>query len=268
MRRTLPLTLALAVVMCDKSSATVLPTTGEASSNETKTPAEPVVDPAAKVKARAELEKELLDRSAAVESGPYDRDYFDGRPEPIREVKFVEGEKGDPQVIGCADGQREGFADLKRHPRIAGCVGEWDGAKGLRGEPTGQACGDDAGKCAVPADLCADGWHVCGVEGKPSDLTQRVSVDDCHNAGPGRFNAAVSHSTTDEVFPCPEITAATNLPCVIAGLGSEPVCCGNDCLFPKCKDGVWRGETKISRGTTEGCGAVTSERNGGVMCCR
>jgi hypothetical protein len=54
---------------------------------------------------------------------------------------------------------------------------------------------------------------------------------------------------------------------VQAGIGAEPVCCGNDCLFGKCKDGVFKGKTRISRGTTEGCGAVTSDRNGGVMCC-
>lgn len=201
-------------------------------------------------------------------SGPYDGDYFDGdRPEPIQDVKFVESEKGDPKIVGCADGQREGFADVKKHPRIAACVGQWDGAKSLRDKPTGQACGDDADKCAVPADLCAEGWHVCGLDGKAADLTSRASDADCHNAGPGRFNAAVSHSPTDEISPCPRITAATTLPCVSAGLGSEPVCCGNDCQYGKCKDGVWRGKTKISRGTTEGCGAVTSERNGGILCC-
>jgi hypothetical protein len=210
----------------------------------------------------------LLHAGCTCGSGPYDGDYFDGdRPEPIADVKFVESEKGDPKIIGCADGQREGFADLQKHPRVAGCVGEWDGAKSLRDEPTGKACGDDAGKCAVPADLCAEGWHVCGRDGKATDMTARASDADCHNAGPGRFNAAVSHSPTDEINPCPRITAATVLPCVSAGLGSEPVCCGNDCLYGKCKDGVWRGKTKISRGTTEGCGAVTSERNGGVMCC-
>jgi hypothetical protein len=59
----------------------------------------------------------------------------------------------------------------------------------------------------------------------------------------------------------------TKLPCVQAGLGAEPVCCGNDCQYGKCKDGVWKDKTKISRGTTEGCGALTSERNGGLMCC-
>jgi hypothetical protein len=201
-------------------------------------------------------------------SGPYEGDYFDGdRPAPLKDTKFVESDKGDPKIVGCADGQREGFADLTKHPRVAGCFGEWDGTKSLRDKPTGKACGDDGEKCAVPADLCAPGWHVCGVEGKAKDITDRTTAKDCDNAGPGRFNAAVSHSISEEIDPCPKITAATTLPCFQAGLGSEPVCCGNDCLSGKCKDGVFKGKTQISRGTSEGCGAVSSNSNGGVMCC-
>ena len=82
-----------------------------------------------------------------------------------------------------------------------------------------------------------------------------------------RFNAALSHSPTDEIDPCPKIVANKPLPCVNAGLGSEPVCCGSDCKFGKCKDGVYRGKTAISIGTSEGCGAVSSTSNGGVLCC-
>ncbi len=201
-------------------------------------------------------------------TGPYDGDYFDGdRPDPIANVKFVESEKGDPKIVGCADGQREAFADVKSNPRVAGCMGTWPESKSLKDPPTGKACGDDGEACAVPADVCAPGWHVCGSKGIPKDLRDRATAEQCHNAGPGRFNAAMSHSPTDEIEPCPTITAATKLPCVQAGLGSEPVCCGNDCQYGKCKDGVWKDKTKISRGTSEGCGAVTSERNGGVLCC-
>ncbi len=210
----------------------------------------------------------LLPAACTCGTGPYEGEYFDGdRPDPITKVKFVESEKGDPRIIGCADGQREGFADLKKAPRIAGCMGTWDSSKSLADPPTGKPCGDDGDKCAVPADVCAPGWHVCGSNGNPRDLRDRATADMCHNAGPGRFNAGMSHSPTDEIDPCPTITASTKLPCVQAGLGSEPVCCGNDCLYGACKDGVWKDKTKISRGTSEGCGAVTSERNGGVLCC-
>lgn len=201
-------------------------------------------------------------------SGPYQGDYFDGdRPNSMKGVKFTESEKGDPKVVGCADGQREGFPDMSKSPRIAACMGTWEGSKSLRDAPTGKACGDDGEKCGVPADVCSPGWHVCGVSGKSDDMQTRSTQKDCDNAGPGRFNAAVSHSPTDEIDPCPRITKATTLPCVQAGIGAEPVCCGNDCQYGKCKDGIWKGKTRISRGTTEGCGAMTSERNGGVLCC-
>jgi len=210
----------------------------------------------------------VLSAGCTCGSGPYEGDYFDGdRPAPLKDTKFAESEKVDPKLAGCADGQREGFADLAKHPRIAGCFGEWDGTKSMRDAPTGKACGDDGGKCAVPSDLCSPGWHMCGMDGKGKDLTDRTTAKDCDNAGPGRFNAAVSHSISEEIEPCPKITAATTLPCFQAGLGSEPVCCGNDCLGGKCKDGVFKGKTQISRGTSEGCGAVTSNSNGGVLCC-
>ena len=153
-------------------------------------------------------------------------------------------------------------------PDVAGCLAQWDDHKGMRDAATGTACGDDLGSCAVPADACASGWHLCGTNGLVSDLAQRISAKDCSGkAGPGRFNAAMSHSPNDEIDPCPAVTAKTVLPCVMAGIGSESVCCGADCMFSKCKDGVWRGKTRTSRGTTEGCGNVTSHRNGGVLCC-
>jgi hypothetical protein len=200
-------------------------------------------------------------------SGPYSGDYFDGdRPGPA-EYKYAEGTKGDPKVVGCADGQRESFADLAKNPRVAGCVGNWQGSKSLRDKPSGKPCGDDGEKCAVPADVCSAGWHVCGADGKGEDLANHTNPKECDNAGPGRFNAALSHSPTDEINPCPVIKKDQALPCVQSGLGSEPVCCGNDCKGGKCKDGVWKGKTKISIGTSEGCGAIASDRNPGILCC-
>jgi hypothetical protein len=209
----------------------------------------------------------LLAAACTCGSGPYSGDYFDGdRPGPA-EYKYAEGTKGDPKVIGCADGQREAFADATKNPRVAGCVGVWQGSKSLRDKPTGKPCGDDGEKCTVPADVCAAGWHVCGVDGKGDDLAAHTNTKECDNAGPGRFNAALSHSPTDEINPCPVIKKDQVLPCVQSGLGSEPVCCGNDCKAGKCKDGVWKGKTKISIGTSEGCGAVASDRNPGILCC-
>lgn len=209
----------------------------------------------------------LFQAACTCGSGPYEGDYFEeDRPEALSKVNYKESEKGDPKVVGCADGQREGFADLKKFPEIAGCVATWEGPKSLRDKGNGTACGDDGDTCSAPAAACAPGWHVCGDKGRTKDLTDRVKVDECHNAGPGRFNAALSHGQTDELCP-PKPTARTVFPCTDGGIGAEPVCCGNDCLYGKCRDGVWPGKTKISRGKTEGCGKVTAARNGGVLCC-
>ncbi|MCA9694942.1 MAG: hypothetical protein R3A51_10105 [Nannocystaceae bacterium] len=199
--------------------------------------------------------------------GGYDDGGGEDPPKSLEGVKFVESEKGEPEVIGCSDGQREGFADLKKHPRIAGCLGRWEGTKSAREKPTGKSCGDDGGICDVPSDVCAAGWHVCGSDGKNRDLKSHTSWRSCNEeAGPGKFIAAMSHGQTDELCP-PRPTPSTDFPCMDSGLCSEPVCCGEGCQFGKCRDAVWPGKTMISLGKAEGCGAISSERNGGLLCC-
>jgi len=187
---------------------------------------------------------------------------------PTVRYDYVESPAGAPETQGCADGQREGFADVEQYPRVAGCVGRWEGAASLRAPPTGQPCGDDldGAPCNVPADACAPGWHACGHDGDKYDLSSRVSAGGCRKAGPGRFNAAMSHSPK-EGFPCPPVLKSTVLPCMEVGVGSEPVCCGHDCKQGGCRDGVFRGRTRISLGTASGCGALFSTDNAGVLCC-
>ena len=213
----------------------------------------------------------LLGQTACVcGPGPNQGGYEDDTKDPpksLQGVKFVESDKGAPELVGCADGQREGFADLSKHKQIAGCLARWEGVKSLRDKPTGKACGDDGDVCPVPADACAPGWHICGMNGLHTDLKNHTSWRACEKeAGPGKFVAAMSHGQTDELCPPPP-TATTEFPCMESGICSEPVCCGDDCQYGKCRDAVWRGKTKISLGKAEGCGAVTSERNGGVLCC-
>ena len=201
--------------------------------------------------------------------GGYDEPGAKDPPRSLQGIKFIESEKGDAAVIGCADGQREGFADITRHRRVAGCLATWEGTKSLRDKPTGKACGDDikGGVCTVPADVCATGWHVCGTNGKNDDLKSHTTFKACNKeAGPGKFIAAISHGQSEELCP-PTPTAETVFPCMDSGYCAEPVCCGDNCQFGKCRDGVWKGQTRISLGKAEGCGSVTSERNGGVMCC-
>jgi len=213
--------------------------------------------------------------------GGYDEPGAKDPPRSLQGIKFIESEKGDPAIVGCADGQREGFADITRHRRVAGCLATWEGTKSLRDKPTNKPCGDDikadakdakaaaatAGVCTVPADACAPGWHVCGNNGKNDDLKTHTTFKACNKeAGPGKFVAAISHGQTEELCP-PAPGPDTVFPCMDSGYCAEPVCCGDNCQFGKCRDGVWKGQTRISLGKAEGCGSVTSERNGGVMCC-
>src|SRR5690606_8016972 len=190
-------------------------------------------------------------------------------PSPLSDVKFVESPRGgDPKVVGCADGQREGFADLEKFPTIAGCLGVWDQSMTLRKGKTSKPCGDDLDMCGSPADVCAEGWHVCARDGDYHDLSDRIDDKQCSDgAGPGKFVAAISHvKKKKECAPPPE--ANTRYPCLKSGWGAEPVCCGQDCLYGNCRDSIWAKKTKISRGTEQGCGGVTSDRNGGILCCK
>jgi hypothetical protein len=193
----------------------------------------------------------------------------DNAPTALGDVKFVESPRGgDPKTVGCADGQREGFADLAKFPSIAGCLGVWEEAMTLRKGKTSKACGDDLDTCGSPADVCAEGWHVCARDGDYTDLSGRIDDVQCgEGAGPGKFLAAISHvKKKKECAPPPD--ANTRYPCLKSGWGAEPVCCGLDCKFGTCRDAVWAKKTKISRGTEQGCGGVTSDRNGGVLCCK
>lgn len=181
--------------------------------------------------------------------------------------KVSQGVKGEPGAIGCADGQREAFVDAAAFPAIAGCLASWNGTQSMRAPGTGAPCGDDRGECAVPADVCAAGWHVCGARGAIADLRQ-VSAEQCEQAGGGRFSSAISHCETQS--GCTYDTRPEgDYECFERGWCSETVCCGNDCgQFGSCTDGVWPGKTHIAQGTDQGCGATSARRAGGVLCCR
>ncbi|MGE0545798.1 MAG: hypothetical protein AB7O24_22445 [Kofleriaceae bacterium] len=181
--------------------------------------------------------------------------------------QIAQGVPGSPDVVGCADGQREAFVDVAQFPTIAGCIAEWTGNTTLRMPPTQLPCGDDRGGCGSPADACAPGWRLCGSTGAIADLL-RVSPEQCEQAGGGRFVAAISHCKTQS--GCKYEPAQTgSYQCFEKGWCSEPVCCGNDCgQFGVCRDGVWPGKTHIPVGTDQGCGSIGSSRARGVMCCK
>jgi hypothetical protein len=193
----------------------------------------------------------------------------DDAPVALTDVQFVESARdGNPIAVGCADGQREGYADMQKFPDIAGCLGVWDGEKSLRKGKTSKACGDDLEVCGSPSDVCAEGWHLCARDGDYHDLTNRITWQECNEgAGPGKFVAAISHVLKKKEC-APEPGANTRYPCLDEGYGAEPICCGELCKQGECKDSVWPAQTRISMGKAEGCAAVTSERNGGLLCCR
>lgn len=200
--------------------------------------------------------------------GPKDNPPKDNLPVLLTGFDFVQSFRGTPTAIGCSDGQREGFANLKEFPNIAGCVGSWQGRKKLNADRAGAPCGDDGAACASPADLCAPGWHICARDGNAADLHSRISYKECdEQAGPGRFVAAMSHGQEARICPPPPLPD-TRFPCMERGVCAEPVCCGDACSYGACRDAVWRGKTKISRASANGCGTALSKFHGGILCCR
>jgi hypothetical protein len=179
-------------------------------------------------------------------------------------IQMQQSAKGAPSTLGCADGQREAFVNWSEYPNIAGCAAKWPGLMDMRAATTGKSCGDDASECASPADACAPGWHVCGNTGAIADVKQ-VSPEQCGKAGGGRFVSAISHCKTQE--GC--VYDSNTYECFDDGWCSESVCCGDNCGdLGECPSGVWPNQTHIAIGTDQGCGKMSSERAGGVLCCK
>jgi hypothetical protein len=179
-------------------------------------------------------------------------------------VTFQHGPKGAPAAVGCADGTREGFLDATAFAAVAGCEATWSGSPSMRAPATGSACGDGIGPCAVPADACAPGWHVCGAS-LVSDV-RALSPLDCANAGEGTFLSAMSHCEAQS--SCVYDPASTaDYPCFPSGWCSEAVCCGSACTrLGSCPSGVWTEWTHITSTESLSCGAMPAPV-GGVMCC-
>jgi hypothetical protein len=182
-------------------------------------------------------------------------------------IHVVHGPKGSPAAVGCSDGQREAFIDQVRFPSIAGCLASWTGSQSMRAASNGVPCGDSIGTCATPASACATGWHVCGSSGALADLWT-ITPDECESAGGGRYVAAISHCASQDGCDY-NLEAGATYACYESGYCSESVCCGSECTdYGACTGGVWPGRTHIAQGTDQGCGAITSQRAGGVLCCK
>jgi hypothetical protein len=120
-----------------------------------------------------------------------------------------------PNTVGCSDGTRDGFLSATAFARIAGCLGDWNEGS-MRAPKTGMRCGNSlATRCAVPADLCAPGWHVCGTPPYgPTDISAKITNAQCTGEKTGSFVAALGDLECE--------------PCSSAGFGA--VCCGTPCV--------------------------------------
>lgn len=169
-----------------------------------------------------------------------------------------------PNLSGCADGEREAFPSLGTFPTIAGCDAAWDNTADLRAARSNSPCGDDlVGKCNAPVDACAPGWHVCGTAGDPTELSSRVTQDECAAAGAANavYAVAMSHCTSVCAYNLP-------LPCAPAMDCSEPVCCGGGCRIDQgCLTAVYT-ITAVVSNNLNGCGNLLGSSVTGVLCCQ
>ena len=174
-----------------------------------------------------------------------------------------------PNLSGCSDGEREGFPNLTDFPTIAACDATWTAAKDMRAAKSGSSCGDDLGmQCEQPADACADGWSICGIDGSPKAISNRADANACLTVGgvdAGAYAAGLSHCTDPLVF----CTYEEPYPCLVSGDCSEAVCCGPACSSAiGCADGVYPGTTRASSSNAIGCGALEIGELTGVLCCQ
>ncbi|MFH2009621.1 MAG: hypothetical protein ABI333_23715 [bacterium] len=178
--------------------------------------------------------------------------------------------------LGCADGQRDAFADSATFPDVAGCAGGWTTAGILDTTPVcGRESGDDAnnpnGISCSAADLCADGWHVCSLA-EFAAASPTVGCDATDIPAGTFWIAAVSGPGSEE---CQEGETDDLFGCGNVGLGADPATCAplNRSSGDKCGDlpGEWEcpGEWyEINSGDEADDVRKTGPGAGGVLCCR
>jgi hypothetical protein len=177
-------------------------------------------------------------------------------------------------LIGCADGQREGFLDATAFPDIAACSGGWTEAGILGKSPVcNRLSGDDSqnpdGISCSTEDLCAEGWHVCASPGEVATS----SPTGCAGGGfPANtfYAAAVSgegggECTTDgtnDLFGCGSVGSGVSASCAPLDRTSED----------ECEDlsGEWDCPGSFLIGSDSEAEDVRKygSAGGGVLCCR
>lgn len=154
-------------------------------------------------------------------------------------------------VIGCSDGERDGFVDVVAWPGIAACAGRWV-VPGTMAGRVGINCaraGDDTGiadGCAM-ADLCAAGWRPC----QAADL----DVGDCPETL-GFWVADGGCTGTTAVVGCSVDVGEGLGGCPPFARTLGPGCTGNSTAGWTCTPG------------TERATVVHNDERGGVLCCK
>lgn len=175
-------------------------------------------------------------------------------------------------VVGCSDGQREGFTDVVQYPDVAACDGGFTvaGVRTVLVPGCARGAGDDGANatgtgCNV-ADVCEAGWHVCT---GPSDVTgSNVNETGCSGVGLGPERFYVTRQSGSGANLCDG-----GGPDDIYGCGTI----GNeiDGCEPLLNSGVY---CDVLAGTSWNCGPNNQQEanfvtkpgsgNGGVLCCR
>lgn len=214
---------------------------------------------------------------------------------------YTDPDTGPPPVssVGCADGTREGFADLTQFPAIAACGGAWD-VPGIFAMPV--SCDRAAGNTGTNADgvgctvtdLCAEGWGVClgrakvlqsagGCDGALVGATGPVFFT-TQMSSTGAFECASGPTATNDLFGCGNLgcdftsnATVANL-CAPLVLSSHDLCkglrndlgCGDWCNHLGKYPGLPNAWSCGSDGSNEALNVKKShpEQQGGVLCCR
>jgi hypothetical protein len=138
---------------------------------------------------------DFADMDASDLGGGQETSTIDGSGGPASDANGYGGDEpvdlaptiSDPLIVGCSDGTREGFRDIKNWPSIAGCAGGWT-QQGLL-DPSSRTpeclrvAGNDSSnpegfRCSV-SDLCAPTWHAC-LDGP--DVTSHSPTGGCESA--------------------------------------------------------------------------------------
>lgn len=151
--------------------------------------------------------------------------------------------------VGCADGTREGFADVTLFPDVAACAGTWTG---------------DLDVSTSASALCANGWHVCDEldsEVRAVSLAEATAFPGCF-----AFRASVDGLDGCEPLDCSndathDDVAAVGASCLSLSGVSRLAADGGACFADR---GVVASQC-CTASTTGGC---PQRGETGVVCCR